>query len=191
MTFKENKPSTKEPAGHPNLNHLSHLTTEQMEAMLRQSPFRLQAMKHLDVCASCREEVEALSKLLSRFRSSSMVYAEQMQTRSQLIRSPHSERFLRSARSLRWCLAAVALACIFATPAVLRRLKPILQMAPAPAGKSVATRTSDISDEALLEDVQNDLAASVPAPLQMLTATQPGSVSAADHGKTRHSMIAH
>ena len=155
------------------VKHSPHLSAEQMEAMLRRSAFRLQAAKHLDVCEDCREEVESLSALLNRFRSTSVLYAEREQMRCGLDQPRQPEHRFEVATSVRWPVACGLLGCILAAAAVV-----VHPFAPASgrSGNETASgqslvQTREVSDEALLTDVQNDLSASVPAPLQLLAAT--------------------
>jgi hypothetical protein len=147
-----------------------HLTAEQMEAMLRPSPFRKQAGKHLESCTTCRDEVESLSELLGRFRATSVLYAEKAQGTGAVRAAAQPPRRVLALPAWRWSLAAGALACGLAAPPLLHLFVAHRTVVPQSAQSHPSSR-SPISDEALLEGVQDDLATSVPAPLQSLAAT--------------------
>ena len=170
MTFQSNPPKAEASNRLPNTERPPHLTAELMEAMLRPSPFRKQAAKHLESCASCREEVEDLSELLSQFRGTSVLYAAKAQNgwESNEGQSTHH----RSAAHLwRWSIAAGALACAVVTLPLLHGVKPTKSNSPFGVQSPAAGQPFETSDDALLEDVQNDLASSVPRPLEVLAGT--------------------
>lgn len=178
MRSKQKSCTATQSAGLPNAQRPPHLTAEQMEAMLRDSPFRKQAGKHLQTCTSCRQEVDALADLLGRFRATSVLHAEKTQARYAWNEPAEQQRRLPVLTPLPWAIAAGALACALVTPPVLHFMARETAVAPAAVGKAAPARTVEISDEALLEGVRDDLAISVPAPLQPLAATSSGASGA-------------
>jgi hypothetical protein len=169
MISRHKSTSANQSPAPPNAEHPSHLSSEHMEALLRPSAFRIQASTHLKSCTNCREEVETISALLSEFRVASLLYAEQKQP-SCAVSQPGKPR--SALLPSRWSLASGVLACIVAMLPLVRLLKPTRPVEPVSAAKTGSTEAIEVSDEALLEDVRNDLSQSVPAPLQLLAATQ-------------------
>lgn len=155
----------------PNAQRPPHLTAEQMEAMLRPSPFRKQAGKHLEGCRDCRDEVENLSAVLDRFRASSVLYAEREQVRCEKTAGARGRPSLSAAMHWRWSMAGGVLVCVLAVVPWMHFGAGSRTRLQHPAHPVVPAGTAEISDDALLQGVQQDLATSVPAPLQRLAAT--------------------
>ena len=175
----------------PNLT--PHLTHEQLcDLILACSPHPLSSdytviEQHLRACSTCSEELTRLSRSLTLFRDASTSYAshqlaELHAQRASVLPTAHS-----LTRPLYWaCAAALAVAVL--APLGLRHQHPAV---PAPAVAVTASAQTEESDEALLEEVDQDISASVPSPMRPLanpaataTSTTTGS-SAASTKQTR------
>ncbi len=146
-----------------------HLTEEQFSELLACSaeaaaPEATPAQAHLLLCEACATELASLRESLSLFRQASSAYAD-----DQLRHRPRwtipDRRALPSTLVRAYWVAAAAMFLTALLPLqVLRRHS--VQSPPAVAA-SVAERSSQ-SDEALLEDVNREISASVPTPMQAL-----------------------
>jgi hypothetical protein len=136
----------------------SHLSSEQLERALAGRPAP-EVMQHLKKCARCNEDIAATGALLAGFRNAATGAAEKYR---RLAPARASKRVPRMA----WALAAAALFVGVGAPLAVHRHD---------AGRGVpaqvATEASAISDEALLENVQDDLSSSVPKSLLPLADT--------------------
>jgi anti-sigma factor RsiW len=130
----------------------SHLSRyEQQEYLLNQRTPEM--LRHLAECSPCREEIAYLQQPLSAFRSIAVAYsAESLASRPQRALAPRQ----RSSATLRWALAAVVL--------LVLALLPFHLFTPKPAPTAVA-----MSDDALLEQVDEQLSVAVPSPMESLT----------------------
>jgi hypothetical protein len=157
-----------------NLN--PHLTHEQLcDLILACSPHPLSSdfaalEKHLRTCPSCSEELNRLSRSLTNFREASTAYANRQlaefhvrqNNHQTVLPTPHS-----LARPLYWACAAALVVAVLA-PLGLRRHE-----APAPTPEAAATvatveTQAQESDEALLEEINQDTSTSVPSPMRPL-----------------------
>jgi hypothetical protein len=137
----------------------SHLSSEQLDGVLMGEASQ-DAARHLSGCALCAGELTSLREVFGDMREATAAAAA------------HHQRFVATAGSrkvprMAWALACVALFVSVTAPVALhhRDVAPVVQKAATPA--AVAT----ISDEALLNSVQNDLSTSVPESLLPLTDT--------------------
>jgi len=143
---------------------MMHLTSEQMESTLSGRPSE-EAARHLGGCAQCAGEFATLREVFGDLREATAASAE------------HHRRFAsiagaRRAPRMAWAMAA---ALFFATPfAMHHRQAPRVARVGAAAGADAT-----ISDDALLDGVQNDLATSVPAPMLPLAGTSPSTTASA------------
>jgi len=135
----------------------SHLSSEQFDGVLSGQPSP-DAKLHLSSCAQCSGELASLREAFGNFREAASVAAEKHRL---LAVTPTPRRVPRMA----WGLAAAALFVSIGAPlAVHRRVT-------APVAEPVAQAPATMSDEALLDNVQNDLSSLVPESLQPLAAT--------------------
>ncbi len=142
----------------------NHLTDEQMAALLDQSAGAI-TQQHLLTCARCQAEVSDLRTALTGFRdaATSLAAAETPALRLRPEASPATSGF----RPYAW-------AASFATIAAMLALSVSLLHPAHSRGNGVApvvtaqTNTPAVSDEALLEGIQQDLSASIPPSLEPL-----------------------
>jgi anti-sigma factor RsiW len=145
----------------------SHLSSEQLERVLAGRPSH-EVSQHLGKCARCVEDVASMRAVLGNFRSAASSSAE------------HHLKFAAPVATARvprtaWVLASVVLFAGIATPFAVRR-QPV---SPVVVGVSTQALPA-ISDEALLNNVQNDLSASVPESLLPLADTSTNAVNSTD-----------
>jgi len=134
-------------------NHLS--AWEQQEYVLSErTPPMLQ---HLTECGSCRAAVEQLQQGVATYRSAAMEWsAECLATRPQQVIRWHK----RPVIALRWALAAAAIPLVL----LLLALLPLHFSKPEPAQP-----VAQISDDVLLEQVDEQLSVAVPSSMESLT----------------------
>jgi predicted anti-sigma-YlaC factor YlaD len=147
-----------------NENHLSAF--EQNEYILGQPTPAM--LRHLSNCAECRSAVSHLQDSLSAFRTSAVEWSEASSATRQW-HMPATTRFL-PVTAMRWALAGV-LPVLLVVLALLAFHVPSQRVAPPQAA---------ISDDALLEQVDDQLSVSVPSSMESLThlvsaGDQPGS----------------
>jgi hypothetical protein len=136
---------------------------------------------HLRACLICSAELRSLRDSLSHFRDASISYARQEFAHSYARRSsiapPHS--FL--SQPLYWTAAAVV--CVAALfPLSLHRQRPVSGGA---TTISATPQQTTESDAALLADIDQDISADVPAPMQPLADPTAGTTSAASTSDQR------
>jgi hypothetical protein len=144
-------------------NHLS--AWEQEEYILNQgteqhSP---EVLRHLVECAACRAEVGGLEQGIAIFRGAAVEWSAQcLATRPQQLQSVPLRRF--SIAAMRWGFAAVV-------PLVLLLLALHLFHFSSPqiARPAVQISAAQISDDALLEQVDEQVSVSVPSSMESLT----------------------
>lgn len=148
---------------------MMHLTSEQMESTLSGRPSE-ETARHLGGCEQCARELAALREVFGDLREATAASAE------------HHRRFVSTAGARRvprmaWALATAMFFVAAVTPiAVHYGRVPV-----AARGEAAAGETATISDEALLDGVQNDLSTSVPASMLPLAGTSTSTTdSAAD-----------
>jgi anti-sigma factor RsiW len=158
----------------------AHLTEEQfgelIAASARTSPAETPLTEaHLLSCEQCAAELASLRECLSLFREASTAYANNELRRMPQVSLPARRLLLFPA--LTPAYLALAAAAIFL--AALLPMQVLRQRAPQPV-PAVAARVADApseSDEALLEDVNSEASASVPAPMQALADPTAGASS--------------
>jgi hypothetical protein len=152
-----------------------HLTHEQLcDIVLARSPHPLSSdfaalQEHLSLCPACATELENLSTSLSLLRDASTSFAQQELSRLR-IGNMVENRSVRSLRStalqpIYWAAAAAALLVAAALPLSLRRPSP--PSPPSAPAVAAPVHTTE-SDEALLNDINQTLSASIPFPMQPL-----------------------
>jgi hypothetical protein len=169
---------------HPHLGNDPHLTDDQFAALLASpggSPGGNDAAAeaHLVSCELCTAELDGMRESLSFFRDASVacantVYADQVEGKPrEWVVAARRPQLLHPAF---WAAAAAMLLTAVLLPLQLHRQAAAVPFA-SNATAQGATSTRE-SDEALLEDVNRDLSASVPAPMQTLADPTGGEDSA-------------
>jgi hypothetical protein len=150
-----------------NTNHLS--PWEQEEYVLEQRTPEM--LRHLTECAGCRAAVARLEHGVAIFRSAAVEWSSEcLATRPQRLATPAGRGL--PVLALRWAVAAVlpVLLLIFALVSFH------------PSSTRPVHTASDISDDALLEQVDQQLSVAVPSSMESLTnlvTTESGDESAA------------
>ena len=138
----------------------THLSSEQFDGALSSQPSP-DAKLHLSGCAQCSAELASLRGAFGNFREATSTVAEQH--RLSAVAAPP-----RRVPRMAWGLATAALFVSVAAPFAVHRRVAV------PAVGPVAQAPATMSDEALLDNVQNDLSSSVPESLLPLAATSNG-----------------
>jgi hypothetical protein len=153
----------------------SHLSAwEHEECVLGQATQEM--LDHLTECASCRVAVARLEHGVAVFRKAAMEWsAECLATRPQ---QPH--RVVRRglpAVALRWAIAAVVLLALALLPFHVGNPRPV-------------QRAAEISDDVLLQQVDEQVSVAVPASMESLThlvstesSSEAGAATSAPGGK--------
>jgi len=135
-------------------NHLS--AWEQEEYVLEQGT--PQMLHHLTECAACRAAVARLEHGVAIFRSAAVEWSSEcLATRPQQRHTPAERGF--SVFALRWAVAAVL-------PIVLLVFALVSFH---PSSTRPVHQVSNISDDALLEQVDQQLSVAVPSSMESLT----------------------
>ena len=137
-----------------------HLTSEQMECLLH-DPAARTASLHLQVCKQCVQELDQLAQVFADLRTASTEMA--MEHRRRAILPSASRSFSGWAYAF---VSVIALA-VAIVPVALHHNHAVTEQAKQPAPHVQQT----ISDDALLNSIQSDLSASVPAAMEPLAAT--------------------
>jgi hypothetical protein len=153
------------------VNHPSqlwtHLTTEQFGEMIERGatePDTVDAAAHLAASDQCRAELQSMREALAFFRQSTSAFTERELGRSHRVQTARFASIHRGfSPGLAWAAAGL-LVMAGGLPLSLRH-KP----APVPVARhTAAPATAELSDEALLEDINREVSASVPASMQAL-----------------------
>jgi hypothetical protein len=145
-----------------------HLTHEQLcDMVLARSPHPLSSdyvalQHHLSSCPACSAELASLRTSLALFREASTSYSQQQFTRLRADNIPTLSKTL--VQPIYWAAAAVL--CIAAAlPITLHRQNP---STPVSSASTIKPANLPSSDEALLEEINQELSAPVPSPMQPL-----------------------
>jgi len=151
---------------------MPHLTHEQLsDLILNCSPYPLSSDfavldEHLRACPACSDELTRLSRSLTLFREASTSFARHefaamhaRRAHETVLPAPHS-----LARPLYWVAAVLALAAL--VPLGLHH--PRAGQSPPAGSISAPAAPTQASDEALLEEINQDLSAGVPSPMRPL-----------------------
>lgn len=160
----------------PESNQLTaHLTEDQFGKLLtraaedgngeRTAVFSA-AESHLEICAQCSAELAAMRNSLSLFRQATRAYADNELRSVPRVVVPVRSRFSLTAQPVWLAAAAAALLLAAVLPLQLARQQTRHHPAAPVAAAKAAPATQ--SDEALLEDIDRDTSASVPASMQAL-----------------------
>jgi len=170
----------------------THLTHKQLSELLlaepeETSPRLAELRGHLRTCPVCAAEIASLQQSLSRFRSATIAWAGHASaSRSWL--APGLAPALGSVepaasrsrfRPILWAAAAVLLAT--AIPFALHGHRSGYKSgAPQPAAEVHIQQSSPVTDEALLEEIDQTLSSSIPTPMQPLADPTAGHSSQID-----------
>ena len=158
-----------------------HLSHEQLcDIVLARSPHPLSSdfaalQEHLSICPACATELSNLRTSLLLFRDASTSYAQQQLTHLDARKFSSLSRSVTPFHPLYWAIAATLLVAM-TLPLGWHRQPP-----PPPASSSATVVTpvhTTESDEALLEEISQELSAPIPSPMQPLA--DPTASSAAD-----------
>lgn len=156
----------------------AHLTEDQFDELLaassRTSAPTSPAEAHLLSCEQCAAELASLRESLALFRQASTAHADHELRQLPQMSIPARRPLLTPTAQTTWAFAAAATFLVALLPMQSFR-QHNLQPAPAVAA-SVASSSAE-SDDALLEDINQELSASVPAPMQALA--DPTAISSA------------
>jgi anti-sigma factor RsiW len=160
-------------------DHLS--AWEQEEYILNQGtePQSPQVLRHLVECAPCRAEVARLEHGIAAFRSAGVEWSSQcLATRPQQLQSVSLRKL--SISFMRWGFAA-------AVPLVLLLLALHLLhfSSPQTTHPAVQISAAQISDDALLEQVDEQVSVAVPSSMESLTHLVSADNSTATAGSKR------
>ncbi len=139
----------------------THLSPWEQEECVIDRPTP-QMLRHLNECAQCRGAVEGLERSAAIFRGAAMDWsAESLSARPRQLQVAGGAR--RPVAALRWAIAA-------ALPLLLMVLVFLgLHPSPPPVRPVVAIDTAGNTDDALLEQVDEQLSVAVPASMESLT----------------------
>ena len=146
-----------------------HLSTEQLYNLLDKPTHA--SGTHLHTCAACRQELITLRSSLDNFRlaATKLAAAELPRLAPRPAEQPHPARFLF--RRQVFAATCATAAVLLAASVTLIHPRPVTH--PAPVIATVQQPVATESDAALLDSIQQDLAASVPpslAPLEVAPA---------------------
>ena len=138
--------------------------------------------EHLHSCLICSSELELLRSSVSSFRAASILVADRalarrpLSTPSTMLDAKRSARFLSPA--FFWAATALLFTAVLPLGLYHSNLNPFLKHGQTAIAVSTtpaavhAVASSALSDEALLESINQDLSASVPSPMQPLAGVQ-------------------
>ncbi len=172
----------------------AHLTDEQFGALLARWPPQgagaelALAEAHLLGCAACAAELARLRESIALFREASSAYADAELRRIPRWIPPDRRVLSHTMAPAYWVAAAAMLLTAVLPLQVLRRhaVAPRAAVA-ASAAASVAmgdTASAAQSDEALLDDVNREISATLPAPMQALADTTAAATATASGARS-------
>jgi anti-sigma factor RsiW len=151
----------------------AHLTGEQFGELLARfteavGPEPTPAEAHLQACEACATELASLREVITLYREASKAYAEEELRGIARWRLPERRVFTHRLVPAYWVAAAAMIMTALFPLQVLRRhavRTPAAEIASATASNTAASAQTD---EALLEDVNSEISASVPTSMQEL-----------------------
>jgi anti-sigma factor RsiW len=155
----------------------THLTSDEIAELLdtHPGPGAAQARSHLAACAECAAEFESLQETLVLFRESATAFAGRQLTAERLRANlPLLKKERRRAVSPQLVWAGAALVAV-AAALPLHRHAPSAPSAATTVSATRAFAPARESDQALLEDIDRDLSASVPDSMEPLASPAAGS----------------
>jgi hypothetical protein len=150
----------------------SHLSAWEQEEYIMQQDANQQTLHHLQECAQCRDAVARLQNGLASFRSAAVDWSSEC-----LAARPQQRQFVSGTRVhvLRWAVAAMIPLVL-----LLLALAPLHLSAPRPLQTA-----AQISDDALMEQVDEQVSVAVPSSMESLTHLVSTGSSSNDTGSGR------
>jgi hypothetical protein len=148
-----------------------HLSSEELEEVMAGRGAE-GTMRHARDCEMCATELVQVRRLLGEFRESAEQTADRQRLLAVMPRPRAGSAWLRGgvwAGVLAVVLAAASLMFVWGPTPI--RLPHLAQRGSTHAMPQARAETPELSDEALLNGVQNDLSSTVPAPLEPLATT--------------------
>jgi anti-sigma factor RsiW len=142
-----------------------HLSEDQFGELLAGSS--TSANPHLLTCDQCSAELASVRESLSLFRDATRSYADN-ELRSLPQMTLPSRRFVSPALQPAWWLAAATLMLAALSPIQMQRQHAYHANALIAGAATTTATASTQSDEALLEDIDRETSASLPASMQAL-----------------------
>ena len=144
-----------------------HLTEAQFGDLLAAAPANPIAEVHLLACPQCSDELASMRESLSLFRQASSAHADNELRRLPPMTLPARSTSIPALQPTFFLAAAALFLAAFIPMQTLRQhnLQPAVGIATSSVNNS---QSQTQSDDALLEDVDRDASASVPAPMQAL-----------------------
>jgi hypothetical protein len=144
--------------------------------------------EHLHSCLICSSELELLRSSVTGFRALSIVVADRALARRPLTASSAPLDARRGVRFISpaffWAATSLVFAVVLPLSLYRSHLNPFLKHGQTPVVVSTTpaaihtVASSALSDEALLESINQDLSASVPSPMQPLAGFQSDTAAA-------------
>ena len=149
----------------------NHLTGEQFGELMAQSTETAGAEStpaeaHVKACEQCSAELASLREAITLFREASSAYADEELRKRPRWEIPTRRVFTHRLVPAYWVAAAAMFLTALFPLQVLRRHNAQPQATAVVASNTPASTTQ--SDEALLEDVNSEISASVPTSMQAL-----------------------
>jgi anti-sigma factor RsiW len=167
----------------------SHLNEEQIAELVAASPRELTQnpalaalQAHAFKCAECAAEVDSIRETIALFREASSAFTQSSLSNLPALRPPARVSLLH--QPLWWAAAAAAVLLAAFLPSQIR----LRQAANTPAPTAVVAQRAAIeseSDEALLEDVNRRLSASIPSAMAALADPTSNSLNASPNATQR------
>ncbi len=133
--------------------------------------------RHLQQCPECNQEFTHMESLLGSLRYSATMNAARVQKPAPQLRVAAASRQHNERRSSMWALVAATLAAAFALPFVHHAsadpavaVNTFFSRPAATTAKTVPAAVNEAGDESLLQGISQDLSASVPSSLELLSA---------------------
>jgi hypothetical protein len=142
-----------------------HLSEDQFGDLLVQSSANGQAGQHLLACERCAAELATMRESLVLFRDASRAHSDNELRRLPQMTLP-SRRLNSAALDPAFWLAAAAILLTALSPMEMQRLRG--SHTQAVTASAASSSDAGQSDEALLDDVDREASATLPAPMQAL-----------------------
>lgn len=140
------------------------LSASSQIALVNASP----AEAHVSHCDQCAAELESLRECLSLFREASTAYANQELRGVPQVKLPARRRLLFPLHAPAYWVAAAALLLAALLPMQTMHRHAVQKRAAVIAANVPSAAASSESDEDLMDDIDREDSASVPAPMQAL-----------------------
>jgi hypothetical protein len=153
------------------MNPTIHLTEQQFSDLLiaftsENSPELKHLRDHLSRCPECAAELASLRQPLGDFRSSVTAWADHHSANCSWTPASHTSSFGTLSA---WLLAAAALILLIALPfATHHKSQTVANVDATHSDTKASAATTTSGDEALLDEVDQTVSSSIPAPMQPL-----------------------